>query len=372
MRILSLTVFCSILLSGPLSAAAQTINTEMQRASQSLTSLMPYIYNDKAFRDANNKPDIEQNISNIINIIEQTPKLLDDHAVTLEISQQNLLSSLKQAQTLFNTGAYSTAQYLLSGVPIICSSCHIQDGQQATLTQHMDRSQFANDYSFAEFNYYLRNYAQAKSAYQKHLNQPSTQASRIQASKTLERMLDLSLITANNTDAASALIQQAQSLPKLDMEVKQTLALWQRGLKQLDYAPVTLQELEKSIYSAFDEHFTLEHEFIFNEENRPKALLWRLQLHKQLRKGLDQTDTARALYLLSILERALGDQIDISLANLYLKECIRLGVESYSSKCLSEYENHLYFYYGGSSGEHLPGEVMEELEQIKRQYRKQS
>jgi hypothetical protein len=350
----------------PLSAS--TLNEEMQRASSALIDLMPYIYNDEAFRNQKNRSDIDQKINELISVVEATPSLLQEHTVTLEISQQNLLASLKQARSLFHSGAYSTSQYLLSGAPIVCSSCHIQDGQQARMTQTMNRDLFANDFTFAEFNYYLRNYQQAKQAYAAHLMNPKVQTSRIQAAKTLERQLDLALITNSSTEPAKALLATAKSLPKLDMEVKQTIDLWQQGLKEINLNTVTLTELESQIYAAFSEQFTLEHEFIFNEVNRPRALIWRLQLHKQLRNTVNRKDTARALYLLSILERTLGDQIDISLSNLYLKECIRLNVKGYSGKCLSEYENHLYFYYGGSSGEHLPGAILKELDQLKQQH----
>lgn len=370
MRPLSLILFYSFFALCSIHSAAQDINSEMQQASQSLTELMPFIYSDQEFRSSENKQTIVQNIDRLIGIIERTPQLLGDHAVTLEISQQSLLGSLKQAKTLYNTGSYATSQYLLSGVPIICSSCHIQDGQQASLTKNMDRTLFANDYSFAEFNYYLRNYSQAKSAYLAYLKIPATQASRVQAGKTLERLLDISLITAHSSQPALDLLDEALTLPKLDLEVKHTVAKWQQGLRDLDYGQQTLDALEKSIYATFDEHFTLEHEFIFNEDNRPKAVLWRLQLHKHLRDNPNTQNTARALYLLSILERTLGDQLDISLANMYLKECIRLNVKEYSGKCLNEYENHLYFYYGGSSGEHLPDAVLEELNQIKTRYSK--
>ena len=372
MTLKNLTRFlCSIILaSAPLIAAATeaNINSEMQKAAKSLTELMPFIYSDKAFRDAGNRPHIEQNINNLITIIEGAPKLMDDHAVTMIISQQNLLATLKQANTLFETGAYATSQYLLSGVPVVCSSCHIQDGRQSALQLSLDRSTFANDFSFAEFNYYLRNYEQAQQSYLKHLDELSIQRSRIQSRKTLERLLDIALITNQNSQNAEAILERAQTLPNLDNESKAVSQQWLAGMKNLAFDTPALSELEKSIYAAFDEQFTLEHEFIFKEENRPKALLWRKQLHQNLRSKHSDKESALALYLLSILERALGDQIDLSLAHLYLKECIHLKAPPYSGKCLNEYENHLYFYYGGSSGEHLPAEVQEELQSLKQQF----
>jgi hypothetical protein len=267
---------------------------------------------------------------------------------------------------MYADGAYATAQYLLSGVPMLCSSCHIQDGQQATMTQSVDKSVFANQFSYAEFNYYLRNYSEAKTSYKAYLQQPDIQASRIRARKTLERLLDISLITATDTSVARDTLGWAAKLPKLNNESRQVVAQWTKGITQLDYKHGTLDTLEQQIFSNFSEKFTLEHEFIFQEQNRPKALLWRQQLHQTLSTDLDKKDIARALYLLSIMERTLGDQVNTSLANMYLKECVHLRVKDYSGRCLSEYENHLLFYYGGSSGEHLPDTVLQELAELRK------
>lgn len=344
---------------------AGPLEVEMSKASDSLTDLMPFIYNDEAFRAKANRDTIQKHINELINIVEKTPNLMKSHAVTLEISQQSLLNQLTQSNSLYNSGSYSTAQYLLASVPVICSSCHIQDGQQAKMTRKMDRSLFANDYSYGEFNYYLRNYSDAEKAYKLHLDKSSIQKSRIQASKTLERLLDISLITHNSLDNAKLLMNESLKLPKLDMEVKQKIDLWQQGLGEIEKPQTSLDDLESAIYEAFNEKFTLQHEFIFEEKNRPLALHWRKQLHAQLRKTESDQDTARSLYLLSIMERTLGDQIDISLANLYLKECVNLQVKHYSNKCLNEYENHLHFYFGGSGGENLPSPIIKELREMK-------
>lgn len=350
---------------------AGQLEAEMAKASANLSNLMPYIYNDDAFRKEENKAAIQSYINELIEVVNKTPNLMEEHAVSLEISQQSLLNQLKQSKVLFESGSYSTAQYLLAGVPVICSSCHIQDGQQAKMTRKMDRSLFADDFSYGEFNYYLRNYSEAEKAYTAHLKKSSIQKSRIQASKTLERLLDITIINNDDFSKADTLIESSEKLPKLDMDVVQTLDLWKQGLKSIDNTPKNLDSLENAIYQVFNEEFTLQHEFIFEEKNRPLALYWRKQLHKQLRKNPTDRDTARALYLLSIMERTLGDQIDISLANLYLKECVLLNVKEYSSKCLNEYENHLHFYFGGSNGESLPGSVAKELADMKKHTQKE-
>lgn len=347
------------------STMASELDAKMAKASNNLSQLMPYIYNDEAFRNKNNQAIITNHINELISVVDQTPHLLENHATTLQISQRSLANQLKQSKILFESGSYSTAQYLLSGVPAICSSCHIQDGQQAKMTQKMNRDLFANDFTYGEFNYYIRHYSEAEQAYKRHLSKGSIQKSRIQANKTLERLLDLAIITTANLTKAEELVEESKMLPKLNPETKQTLDTWQQSLANVSLKQQTLSELETDIYAVFDEKFTLHHEFIFEEKNRPIALIWRKQLHQHLRSPQSNTDTAKALYLLSIMERTLGNQSDISLANLYLKECMALKVKHYSSKCLNEYENHLHFYYGGSAGENLPPSILKELKELK-------
>ena len=85
---------------GSLAEEAQIKGT-MQDAAHALSSLMPYIYNDQAFRTLTNKGEIEQNIDKLISITRHTPGLLADHAVTMLISQQGLLNTLEQAKSLY-------------------------------------------------------------------------------------------------------------------------------------------------------------------------------------------------------------------------------------------------------------------------------
>src|SRR5690606_33104163 len=96
-----------------------------------MSLLIPYIYNDTAFREAKSRDFILDQLDTLIATMTAAPRLLSDHAVIQTISQTSLLGQLKQARVLFNTGSFATSQYLLSGVPVLCSSCHIQDGVAA-------------------------------------------------------------------------------------------------------------------------------------------------------------------------------------------------------------------------------------------------
>lgn len=338
-----------------------TVNSEMQKAGSALSALIPFIYNDTRFRNPGNREMIELQLDQLIRSMQASPNLMNDHALLRRLSQTSVQNQLVQARDLFKSGNYATAQYLLSGVPVLCSNCHIQDGITASSAPAVRRDQFANDYSFAEFNYYIRNYPVAMKGFEQHLAQKEVQSSLIQGGKTLERLLDITLITHRQPAAISERLREYQQLPDLELELKQRIEEWIKGLASLQQAPTTDANLEATLYREFSDVFNLKHEFILDESRRPLALAWRAQLQKASHTVSDKTETARHLYLISILERMLGDQSELSLANLYLKECVQLSVPTYSRKCLNEYEAHLYFYYGGSAGVNLPPEVMQEL-----------
>lgn len=350
----------------PLPVLAEDINQEMQKAGTAMSRLIPFVYNDNQFRAANNREFIGQQLDQLIVSMEAAPRLVNNHALLRQISQASLLNQLRQAKTLFNTGNYATAQFLLSGAPVICSSCHIQDGVSAKSAPVVNREHFANEFSYAEFNYYIRNYAVATVGYEKHLQLPDVKSSLIQGGKTLERLLDIGLITERNYDRTKEKLQEYQQIPGLDLELKLRLDQWISGINTLARQDLAQVDLEPQAYKEFSEGFNLKHEFVFDETRRPLALVWRAELQKRSLLATDPTQAARHLYLIAILERMLGESADLSLANLYLKECVALNVADYSLKCMNEYENHLYFYYGGSDGENLPPEALDEITQMRK------
>lgn len=348
------------------------IRQDMRIAGDTLAALVPYIYHDGRFRAEENQSFIALHLERLIDSMQQRPDLLQQHAVVRQISQTTLVDQIKQARHLFNTGNYATAQYLLGSVPLLCSSCHIQDGVIATGQNTVPRTLFANDFSYAEFNYYLRNYPVAEAAYLEYLKRHDVRTSRISGGKTLERLLDITLISGQNFDAARQKLQQYRDTDDLDRDLLQRLDQWQAGIDQLQQRAATYKPLEIQIYEVFGASFNLKHTFIQDESTRPMALAWRAQLQKNIMKTDDRTEVARHLYLIAILERILGDQDELSLANLYLKECVKLAVDDFSHRCLNEYESYLYFYYGGSSDSEPPAEVQQELKRLRQQARRRS
>ena len=351
---------------------ADKINEDMHKAGTALTDLIPYIYNDDRFRAPENRDHIATELDQLIGSVEALPNLLERHAVVRQISEASLLTQLKQARHLFNTGNYATSQYLLGSAPILCSSCHIQDGIVAKSAPSVSREIFANAFSFAEFNYYIRNYDVAEKAYLEYLDQLDVKHSRITGGKTLQRLLDITLITDNNLNLSQDKLKRYQKIKDLDIDLQQRIDQWLQGIEKLAATPDNSAPIEQQMNAEFGADFSLKHEFIFDETKRPMALVWRSKIQKALMATTNIQEEARDLYLIAILERILGEQTELSLSNLYLKECVKLNVKEYSHRCLNEYESHLYFYYGGSSGEEPPPEALGELRRLRKLLKKGS
>ncbi|HEX4937612.1 MAG TPA: hypothetical protein VFX11_02995, partial [Candidatus Kapabacteria bacterium] len=125
---------CLLLTASPWSLAedVNTVNSEMQKAGSALSALIPFIYNDTRFRNPGNREMIELQLDQLIRSMQASPNLMNDHALLRRLSQTSVQNQLVQARDLFKSGNYATAQYLLSGVPVLCSNCHIQDGITAS------------------------------------------------------------------------------------------------------------------------------------------------------------------------------------------------------------------------------------------------
>lgn len=330
----------------PLTAAANDLQQEMQQAGAALSELIPYLYHDQKFSSPAHRDVILKQLDQLVASMEATPALLSDKTRLRLISQASVVQQLSEARQQFKQGDHATAQYLLAGTPVLCSSCHIQDGVPARHAPQLHREDFANDFSFAELNYYLRNYPVALDSYERYLQSPGVGESWIRGGKTLERLLDISLITEKDLAKTQQRLQRYQHMPGLTDALKKNLADWQHGMNLLAGKPYTVTDIETLLEKEFAEVLAPKPESRLPETKRPLALSLRAILQQDSHAVMTPTETARDLYLLAILDRLLGEQTELSLTDLYLKECISLKEPTYAAKCEKEAGERRQYFYG--------------------------
>lgn len=355
----------------PLPTLANDLQHQMQKAGNALGELIPYLYNDEQFRAPGNRDVILQQLNQLVSSMEATPGLMSDHAKVRLISQASVIHQLTQARLLFQQGDHATAQYLLAGTPVLCSSCHIQDGVSARHAPALRREHFANEFSYAELNYYLRDYPTALASYERYLQTPEVAASWIRGGKTLERLLDISLMTEKDRAKTRERLQRYQRAPGLDDALKKQISEWLAGLETLANRDVSPATIESQLLQEFGALIDPKPETRLPETKRPLALIWRASLQQHSNAVTTREETARDLYLLAILDRLLGEQTELSLSRLYLKECVALNVPTHSEKCMSEFEKRQQFFYGVDSPAALPEEAASEIAAMKALLKKQ-
>lgn len=358
----------SLALISPLSHAAPAdINKAMEHASKSLAELIPYAYDDEQFRDKKNQRRISELLVDLNGLFQKKSNLLGQKSDTAWITLRVLQQHLQETADLYQAGYFAMSQYLLTSTPALCSTCHIQDSAHTSISSSLGKESFANDFSYAEYLFTIRNYSDAKKYYLQYLTREEVKQSRFQFTKPLERLLTIELAIVQSIPNSKALLRsQLASLNQV--EIQQIVNDWIKGLDNITVAGA---KNHGQLLKLFDDWFSngpsMHHEFIMDESKRPQAIWLRAKLFEYLNRTKNDNETASTLYMLAILDRVLGQEAPYSFANLYLKQCVMLYPSTSSAQhCLQEYKNHLSFYYGGSAGEAVPEELVEEYLEMRK------
>ncbi|MCG8314554.1 MAG: hypothetical protein MI976_15200 [Pseudomonadales bacterium] len=357
---------CIALLSGSTNALSTEINQAMEQASKSLAELIPYAYDDQQFRAKSNQIRINQLLDDLNRVFHKKANLLGQKSDTAWITLKVLQEHLEETADLYQARYFAMSQYLLTSTPALCSTCHMQDSAHTAIESALGRESFANEYSFAEYLFTIRNYTEAKIYYVRHLNHDEVKTSRLQFTKPLERLLTIELAIVQSIPNTKRLLQeQLESVNHV--EIKKIISDWIQGVDDIKVAGAKGHARLQTLFNLwFGNSPNMSHEFIMDENRRPQAIWLRAKLFEYLNHSKNDAETADTLYMLAILDRILGQDAPYSFANLYLKQCVMLYPStSAAEKCLQEYKNHLSFYYGGSAGEAVPEELLEEYFEMK-------
>lgn len=342
------------------------INTDMGSAADLLSTLIPLIYDDTKFKAPANQDTINRELDKLIDLFNTQSRHLKSRSLTFAMSVDIILNHLKQAKSTFNDGHYAISQYMLSSTPALCSTCHVQDGAHSSYSGLRIKNSFANDISYAEFLYSLRNYELAETYYLKHLAQASVKKSRFQFIKPMERLLTIELGIRQDPERARKLLKRHAIDTDISDDIRKTLQDWLIGIDNIEHGLQTdIGRLEAVFKSLFSENYNTSHQFLQTEKDRPAAIWLRAKLFNVVHYTDDIADMPKALYFLSVIDRIIGNEDPYSFANMYLKQCIISYPNSEFAKiCFQEYKSHIAFYYGGSGGDYVPEKLKAELYQM--------
>ena len=102
-----------------------------------------------------------------------------------------------------------------------------------------------------------------------------------------------------------------------------------------------------------------------NARNEVERLWLRGQLFRYLNSGAGKNEVPYILYWLALCDRSIGYGYDYTLADFYLKQCVkRYPRHPMARTCFNDYKNYVTFYFTTPLESVLPIEIDRELKEL--------
>lgn len=344
------------------------INVTMTDLGKTIAALSPEIFNDQEERKI---PDEEFKplIANLVTLIKEAKPHLENRSVTYNISYDVMSQYLDDLKIVVKNGDTDLARGMLKSVPHLCVGCHTQDMQHNKIFKDVSRDKFDNDFQFAEFNYFTRNYDLAIEYYQKYLNVLSP-ALDDNIKTSLKRILVIYSQIKKQPEEGAKVLRQFVSATEIPKQVREDANEWIKGLNELVVSSIvdqdSVQKREQYVEYYLNQLRNHDANYFASEKDKVFYMTLRGLLYEYLNNNPTKNDVPVILYWLAVCDRTLEYSFFDNLADLYLKECIlNHSDHPYAHKCLKEYESYMNFAFTGSSGTHLPSDIADEIHYLK-------
>lgn len=334
--------------------------------------LLPLVLDEQRFNNINNKDVISKNIDKLNDLFEGIKEHSDAVPITFRISSRVLSRHIQAAKRAFMNSEYVYARYLLKSLPAACISYYNNDDYLHKNLPEVNKDLFISEFDLAEFYYMLRNYKQALINYESFITNNIEKENIAQNLQTsLERILAIYLHGYKNPALAFDVLQSYQKKFTFPEYINVYINEWLKGLELVEDTFcgsgstkkfLTFKELKQYISEYFHESETLPSSFIIPKSDQMFYLMLSGYLSDYLYSSPKADEIPALLYWSSLCDRALNYHNSISVADLYLKECIMVNPKSpYAKKCLSEYEECMTLSYSGDRCD-VPKDISKEID----------
>lgn len=350
--------------------AAEPVADTMHKLARDVQVLLPLIYQYEKPATSTDTALINQQISQMLDHLDQISLTVAPKADTYQISYEALSMQLKQSQQEFARGHEEFGLSLLRSATSVCASCHTQDDRPATWLAPTGDA-MSNSFVAGEFLFMTRQYDRAFYAYETWLRQQQPLKNDNRTRSAFERLLLTSLQMQKSPKLVTDSLTEFTRRNNIDGALKSDLIAWIAGVNALQELtnitehprPGTLKVMAKQ-WLGVGKHET--GPILIPETLRPQIVWLRGELYRALINETDRSMIPDWLYLLAVSDRVLEYRIYYSLADMYLKQCmLEYTANPIAQSCYNEYENYIVFSYSGSSGTHIPDDVEAELKMLK-------
>lgn len=345
----------------------------MRQFLEHLKQLKKYSMSDEKFSDPKNTLEISSQLHDFA----QAAKAANHDPVlsheNFKFSRQVLESHISETEKVFQSGNKAFARWMLNSTMSVCMSCHSQmPGPNRSFFEFEKPESYFSEFEQAEFLFATRDFEKASEMYDKIINRNLKFDDKLQVEKALERQVAYySRIKRDPTGAIKKFktYLKVQNLSESSLrDIKNWIQQFQNWEKQAYFDPK--KSSEKEILSFAKKYLDPDAPRAINESYGPDLVTYLYAsgvLYEYLYSHPKVQSAPEVLYWLAMSDRLVNNNFFYSLADMYLRECIvQYSAQPIAKSCYREYEKEMIFSYSGSSGTHLPEEVVEDLKNLKK------
>lgn len=348
----------------------ESLNEAMSRIGNIMVDIYPTIVARRALTNEETT-NINHALSELSTLFHYSGPFIRKKPDTYGTSYELILEYLDETLRAMQAKNTRYGRSRLHAIGTICTSCHTQDTKLRTLFSGTSRKRFNDDFSYAEFNYVTRNYEEAIRYFEKYLLS-GKKKTELEIIRPLQRIITIYAQIYNRPGDGAKKLREFTSLKQHTQETRKQLKSWIEGLDDLQKLgverinPTSLPTLKRYV----TKYLGPLNEPVIELNPTPQeeiTLVWlRGQLYHYLNKNPARDEIPRILYWLAISDRGIGYNFYFSLADLYLKQCVKqFPSHPYAKFCYNEYREYINYAYSGSAGTFIPDEIEIELEDLK-------
>ncbi|MDH5732025.1 MAG: hypothetical protein OEZ58_23830 [Gammaproteobacteria bacterium] len=352
------------------SVQASNLNQTMSAIADEMVRIYPLIVAKRELSQQEYQA-LQQSVHSLVKHFHAAQNDIQQRSETYAVSYKLVLQHLDKIEKAFKQQRPEFVRRQLYSLGPICASCHTQDTALRSVFHDAPRSQFHDDFAYAEFNYFTRNYAQAIKYFDKFLRN-SANKTELEIISPLQRLITIYTQIHNSPDIAAKQLSEYKNIKSHTRATSKQLDHWIKGLKELNalkvqqFEAMDFKTLESYVRRFIGEDDHASAELFSTPEDEVKRVWLRGQLFHYLNSNPPKQQIPTILYWLSLCDRSVGYSFNISFADLFLKECIvSHNKHPYARHCLAEYEKFIEYSYSGSGGIFVPPDIEDELVELK-------
>jgi hypothetical protein len=347
--------------------AVSQVNPNMMAVAQTLKELFPYLVSSEKFNNKSQEKNIGEKITALNTLFKENQVHFRNAKVTRILNHELMLDVLNQADKNFKLGRKDYARQILKSTPGICLSCHTQDHIQNRFFPSPSLSDFTNLKDAAEFSLITRDYSKAKK-YLKEYIEGKNKLSHEQILSGMRLSLATSLHDKTSYQDIFSQLNDWKKLFKTDIYNK-NLNEWETGVKSLEKS--TPPEMNfNSIKKWMNKTLAIkDNSYGVLANNTEEIIYFKLKdyFYELLQTDISKKEIPEVLFYLALAEKALNYDFFFSLADAYLRACIKeFPKDPMAKKCFNEYKGFIEFSYTGSAGTDVPKDVTQELNSLEK------